>query len=751
MAIRVNVSRRNPSTGRLERTGEQRVVGRAISSGGGFTTQNVGVVDTRTGEVRITNPTAVSNERGALIEAAQTQAALEKLEQRRQEEAAMVVRTQQAPAPTPTPAPQAVASTVGPGGVPSVIRQSYVPVGSGIVGGGQGTLFEARQDVVPIAGARPTASSATPPSVRQGTVTPSQQARPTIIGAFGSGLRENFTSNLFSGEFGGGGRSEQTSFTFATATPSTLSRGAGELGRAAVESGSILLGGYGYARGSGFVTRSLTSNRLQQTAIGAGLGIGTALSAGAVGRNIETRNIRNDPIFNYPGVDVRGAIDAGSSRYSDQSGFLRSTGESISFGLFADRPRFQQTVAGELITRGVPADRALEIGSAASRTRARTRAIPDVVSAIGAESAGEFTGRGVIFSLDRAASRSGRLSTPIGFAFRRGFGSAAGGVVEGGTSGASASLQGTGRVDTRTVLFGAGAGGLVAGLGGGSIAALQARGTRASARTARVVETGLDILDPWERPGDIAADVFERGAQRRGSVRFTSTRTVRTPGGQSFVVSREDSSPGVVRGPGVVNPSTFGGGFTPSGSFTVAPSSTRSSSSASRTRSGGFTQSFNNLFSGGRNAGSRSVAPSQAFSMTPTTSRTMSQSFVPALTPARSTARTSSRTLVPTNAFNFVPSRNNTRNSALVPSFVPTRTAARTSARTSARVPTPNVPFFPFPPIGGGGGGAGRGGSSGRRRSDVYAPSFTALAFNIRGRRGAREASGFTGLEVRGL
>lgn len=708
MALYLNESRRNTSTGKIERTGRLEAVGRSKrSSGGGYQQSVVGTIDRNTGEVVVTDPTSVSNEKGALIEA------------RIAEEKTMSKMSSEVDNSTSSTGPVAVASTVA-GTSSGVVRQETTTGGFSTVyngGAGSGVASYTFQKQVPT-----TQKTITQNNKQKGyldftggTVQPAKgSVKPNVFTGFLSGLKTDVVGNVFAGKTSGPSKPVQYF------TPTELSTAAGRTVRGFGESSLSVLSISPAIRGAGAVTKAAQSTR-----IGGISGIRQSLPiavpiAGAIGvsvgaRKAETRSITGNSVFDVSGVDVRNAIDTGSARYSDESGFFRSIGQSTFFPVLADRTRYERTVSDELVSRGVSASRAREIASQSFSNRAAIRGRSDVAVGVLGEVSGEAGGRLANVFLDARAARNAPIVGSTSFAARRGISSAFGGVIEGGTQAAASDIQGSGRVSARNVGFGSLFGGVTAGSAGFVLADLRVKNVRGSSRVANVIEGGLDVLDPLERPGDVTFDAFE-GRGRGFFGRPTSITSGRV-GNRVFVRTAPFSG-------------SFGSSVRSSGL-----SSTRSNSEPIVTRA--FTVS-----SSSRPNARSSSSIANSFGLSSTNSLVS--------IPSRSSNRIANRSFSLSNVYSRsnVPTRANSNARPLVPTLTNSFTPSKTPTRTATRVFTPEIPLLPF--AGGSGGGLfGRGGGS-KRTSSLFAPSFTALALNIRGR-GKRSSSGFGGFEVRGL
>lgn len=88
------------------------------------------------------------------------------------------------------------------------------------------------------------------------------------------------------------------------------------------------------------------------------------------------------------------------------------------------------------------------------------------------------------------------------------------GVIEGGAQEIITGVARKEKIKPSQVAIGAGVGGVTAGLIGGTIAATKL--TRPV--TSKTIEFGTNIIDPFEKPGDILQDVFEGAAKRSGRI-----------------------------------------------------------------------------------------------------------------------------------------------------------------------------------------------------------------------------------------
>jgi hypothetical protein len=588
----------------------------------------------------------------------------------------------------------AIASTVGPGGAPGVIRQTTTTGGFSAPfqgGAGIGTQTYSSNDFVRTGAPMPAAQS----RPIQGTVQPAR-APPgrvrTFVGAFVRGGSQDVWANSLGGRTGESGNQLYGA--------NTAAGGAFELGRglrAVAEPIGIVRGTGAAIRGAGAATAAARASRFGQlpvarTVLGPGAtgfvirgATGAAAISGA-GRAFEQRNINT--LSRQTGItDLSPAIREAEINYASGTGFGRGIAESVSFG-FADRNRFEREVETSLVNRGVSRSQARETATDVFNQRFNTRIRTDVAVGVIGEQTGESVGRRVTTSATRfIGSRLPRLSTRALTVGSATIGSFSGGVVEGSIQAGASDIQSTGRVSARNVARGAAFGGVFAGSAGGTLSFLRSSGTRRGSRAANVVEGGLDVLDPLERPGDVTADIFENSyrasAARRGFPRV------------------------------------------------VAPSF-------------GNNNAGNRGFNIGSVARSTARTSSPTFSLTPFTTSTPTRSNAPAI------ANTPSFSLVPTRTRSVAPfSFANTRisNRVTTPVNVPTNVPAR----VNTRVNTSEFPFLPIPPFGGGGGRSGRGKGSRSNRTDIYASSLTAGLFNIRAGRGQKRAGGFGGFEIRGL
>jgi len=768
MALYLNESRRNTSTGRIERTGRLEVVGRSRNSSrdNGYRTEVVGTVNRDGSNLEITNPTAVPLEKGALIKA------------RLEEESRAPAPIPVASVPTVTSGPQAIGSTVVNGGA-GVIRAETTSGGFSTVvdgGAGEGTATYNFGKAVPVAGRVETPVEKKPgPSTNfiaftGGTVKPSNASKPSVVKSFFGGLKTDVIGQGYAGKMGGIGKPVQ-SFT-----SNELAFSAGKVGRGIGE-GYLTVQGIGL----GFRAASIATKSAQATRIGSISGVRQAIPiavpvAGAIGisvgaRKIESNVIGSNPVFTNTGTNVREAIDVGSARYSGESGFFRSVGESTFFPAFSDRSRYEKTVGAELVSRGVTPARAREIASESFGTRATIRGRSDVAVGILGEVAGEATGRLTNTLLDARAARITPIVSSTSFSFRRGAGSALGGVVEGATQAASSDIQGTGRVSARNVAFGSAFGAATAGTAGFTLANLRIRDTKGSTRAANFIEGGLDAVDPYERPGDIAFERFQGSGRgffgsdaRIASARVNNRVFVATApsfnndfGGGARVVESSKSS----------RTASSGFAFTGARNSFVSTFSSAKNAVVTKVPSFSSVSSRSNPLSLNPSRSSSSVSSrgsalvssrNNPFSLVTSRTRTTVPSF-PSLVPSRGSlsvpARNNPFSLVTTRSSSLVSSKNNpfslvtSKSKNLVPSYVPTKTNVPSKTNVPTRVFTPELPLLPF--AGGSGGGLGFGRGRGKRGLSSFAPSFTALAFNIKGGRGKRSASGYGGLEVRGL
>lgn len=670
MAIRVNRSVGRDSSGRIRYSGTTTVGRSRRSSGGGFEVAEGG---------------EVSNERGALIEnRVNTDNAA----------AAAARDAMQLEAAATRQESTAIASTVGPGGAPGVIRQTTSTGGFSAPfqgGAGIGTQSYSSQDFVQTGA--PTQRA--PNSPIRGTIQPAT-APPgrvrTFVGAFGRGASQDVWVNSLGGRTGSSGNELYGANTAAS--------GAFELGRGAravAEPIATVFGTNLAIRGAGAATAAARASRFGQlpvarTVLGPGAtgffarGVAGVGAIGVGTRAFEQRGINR--IGRDTGItDLGPAIREAEQNYASGTGFGRGVAESVSFG-FSDRNRFENEVENSIVARGVSRAQARETAAQVYNQRFNTRARSDVAVGIVGEFTGEGVGRRVTTNAARfITARMPRLSNRALTVGSATIGSFSGGVVEGSIQAGASDIQSTGRVSARNVARGAAFGGVFAGSAGGGLSFLRSAGTRRGSRAANIVEGGLDVLDPLERPGDVTADIFEN------SYRASAAR-------RGF--------------PRVVAPS-FGNNNAGNRGFNIG-SVARSSA--------------------------RSAAPS--FSLTPFTASTPTRGNTPSI------ANTPSFSLVPTRTRSVAPfSFANTRisNRVTTPVNVPTNVPAR----VNTRVNTSEFPFLPLPAFGGGGGRGGKGKGNRGNRSDIYASSLTAGLFNIRAPRGQKRSGGFGGFEIRGL
>jgi hypothetical protein len=670
------------------------------------------------------------------------------IDQQRREEAARIERET---ATREESSNTAVASTVGPGGVPSVIRQKDIVAQGGfstVVNGGRGVGVASyslyTRDVVPIAGAKEPSNNSVSVSRPQGTFTEFTGKQP----GFGSQLRQEFTAGFRQDVIGqtiGGRQSDMGQF--AERTPQRIARDIGVAGRGFGEASAYAVGIPLVVRGAGAATASVRASRFGSLPIARTVfqeGIrgqvargGTIFVAGSFAtRAVEQRNIGR--LGSSTGISgLPSTVDEASFRYEEGSGFGRRAAESVSF-LFADRQRFSRNVESSLVERGVSPLQARETGEEITFRRTALRARTDLGFGVGAEFIGEGVGRRATTLFGRSAfvqSVSNRWGTRAGFVAARGFGSATGGLFEGAAQAASQDIQSTGRVRPSSLAIGGGFGAAFAGAAGGTLALLRTSTRRGSARAANVLEGTLDVIDPLERPGDLAYDAYA-GGYRASAIRAGYPRVV-TPSVDvtGFGVSSSSRTPSRTTTGTRTTPLNSLTPFSSGGARTTSVSSRSFDSgvpalsgfSPSRGRNSVFVPSIND---GGGGAFTTALTPSRSRGLVPSTpTRQSLQSFT--------STRTQTNTF--TNAFTFVPTRTTTN--------VPTRT----TTNVPTRVPTPPGFGF-FPPVAGGGlfgAGGGRGGR--KNRIDSYAPSLTGLAIGFRQSKGARRSSGFTGLEIRGL
>jgi hypothetical protein len=602
---------------------------------------------------------------------------------------------------------------VGPDGQPAVIKQTRTTF-IGAYSGGDGNVYvqpyESQTRTIVSTGERTT-------GVTNRSVQPFQAS--SFVGQ--SERDKEFRGTPFQRlgkAFGAGFRAgEPAGVTFGTAIQPTTQqeslfirtptqRAAFQLGKAsgffgeptaaATVAGPVI-------RGAGIATGAARASRLGslpvirtalRTGIGGGAirGLAYTLAVASGARAIERQRIES--FGRQTGITgLNSAVDVAQARYSAGSGLGRRFFEDT-FGSFVDTNRFRGEIQSELVARGVSPSQASFAAERVVSQRVSGRARSDILLGIGAEVTGETVGRLARGRLGRAVATNqffNRLSPRAREVTLRGASSAFGGSFEGALQVAGGGIQSQGRVSPRDVAVGAAGGALFAGFAGGTLGFLGTSPRRLVRGAGTVYEGALDIVDPLERPGDVATDTFFRGYAGR--------------------VNR-------------VSVPSFGGG----GSRSVRPSS-------SRTREA-IVPSF---VSNGRV--STPVPSTQSFNaLVPSFTRTPPRSSVPSRNLVPSFVQTPTQIMVPTRT--NVPTRFS----------VPTRTPLPTRTNVPTRVTTPPIalPFF-IPPFGGGAGRRGSGRSRSSSRVAAYASSLTAGILRIRQRKGEKRSEGFTGVELRGL
>jgi len=254
--------------------------------------------------------------------------------------------------------------------------------------------------------------------------------------------------------------------------------------------------------------------------------------------------------------------------------------------------------------------------------------IGEVIGTLGTSAASEMIGSSVFKSIAKGAGKS--AAKTIG---KVAISSGIGGAYEGA---AQTYISGTARghdVKTKDILIGAGIGATTASIFGSALAGIHQLSIKKPSvitkGTYRVSDwIGQSLIDPYEKPGDILAGVFEKGLK--------SSKFVKTP---TIVTS----------------------------SFTATPSTSTSTSSQTGTKSGGQ---------------SKRTLP--IFSITPTTTSTM--------TPTPTTTSTSTPSTTPTGTPTPSATMTPTPTSTVTPTPMPTFTPEPAPTPTSITEPTPSKP-----------------------------------------------------------
>ncbi len=744
MGIIVNTFSGKDSSGRNTYSGKSKV-NRQKSSSGGNTLQE-------------TNSNASDS---STIEARQTQEAIDRINQQRIDAGQPTLVGTKPPMQKPKNTEptnyrtfgntetktEGIASTAGPQGQPGVIMQTTTSGGfSTVVDGGAGS---GSMDYVTNQTSKFAKVKSGPPRI-QGEIQPAnnipnQYTLPfkAFVGGAKNDLVIKTIPTAIGSDYSAPTGAEKYGAGTASASAYELGKGARLVAEplAIVYGGSVAFGKYGAgvasARASKVgslpgVRNLLSGGKLSSAA----LGVATVGAVSFTGRQIESG-------FNYvqgrrAGIqDINAQVDIASRKYAEDSSFVRNFGENVYFG-GTDKERFVGTLQSQFESTGTKSGAAREAAERIYSNRVSVRGRTDILGGLFAEKAGEGVGRAVTAQSQRYLGGLGRYSTRAVTVGSRTLGSSAGGFVEGGLQSGASQFQSEGRLTTRTVLGGAAFGTAFAGGFGGGLAYGRTAGTKLASRTADVFEGGLNIIDPLEKPGDYARDAFEAGyVARANSLGYPRTRT---PTFANFGGSSSNARASVNRGSAPSPSATF------SRSFGLTPNQSTVSKSPSVSQTRSFSRSNNfisNLFSTSNKVSSKNSNSVNNYlvnpARTPANIVNRSSANVPARTPASSNNFMSLFT--PTNVPAKIPTR--------VPSKVPTNVPTKVPTNVPTLTDFPMVPFFPG--FGGGGGGGGGGGKSSKSRLSKYAPSLTASIFRIKSRRGGRQSSGFTGLEIRGI
>ncbi len=325
------------------------------------------------------------------------------------------------------------------------------------------------------------------------------------------------------------------------------------------------------------------------------------------------------------------------------------------------------------------------------------------------------------------------------------------GIVEGSAAGFQFSDIRAETPDIVDVGIGAGAGGLSAGAFGTFIAGSKASRSAPIRRFGQTVEFASFVIDPGEKPGDIAEDVSQF-VGRRFFGRATRTPAVQlgTQGGKKVArFSVKEQSPSRIKlgVPTFSNVFSRGGGGIPTPA--VIPSAQQSLGTVTVPISErGFTSPVPISPSSQQNTFVAEALPvnikrstSVSVPTVPTSPTVPTFTDIPTGIPVNIPIPVDVPTNIPTDVPTDIPTDVPTDIPAFVPTNIPTNAFTVTS-NINIPVTTPIFRFPAFAPlIPGGGGGGGRGSGFGRGGSkNKYVPSLFALEFGLT----AKKASGST-------
>lgn len=184
---------------------------------------------------------------------------------------------------------------------------------------------------------------------------------------------------------------------------------------------------------------------------------------------------------------------------------------------FEDKKAFESAAREEFKNRGLEGQELNAAVNAALRQRKHI-AVAEAGANLGVSAFSERTGRFLVTESLEAAGKKGLVipvKSSFGPLFKKIFpGIAAAGAQEGAISTITQREARGQPFSTKETLIGAGFGSITAGVIGGTIGALVP--TRPG--TSKAIELGTYIMDPFEKPGDILADVsegFEKNILRR--------------------------------------------------------------------------------------------------------------------------------------------------------------------------------------------------------------------------------------------
>lgn len=269
-------------------------------------------------------------------------------------------------------------------------------------------------------------------------------------------------------------------------------------------------------------------------------------------------------------------------------------------------------------------------------------------------------------------------------------------------------------------------GGVSAGIIGGSIVATSINKPRFSKALLR----GAYVSDPFEKPGDVLADIAIKGSSklRKIPTRVPTITSISTPRGGATAFTTELDTP--IRRPKVKTPKTktpksFSRGGTSTSTRQPKTGLPSVSKSGSVTLTPVKEPSVVNVPSNVKIPTNTNIAL-RGGSTTPTTTDTPTDIIADIDTPIDTP--TDIPTDIPVN----------------VPVDTPTTTTTQTPTAINIVVPTPKLPFFPLPPLPGGAGGSGPGRKArGFRRKLKYTPSLVASIKGITGKKSSQLGGAF--------